>query len=578
MLGAALLPSAALAHPHIFVEAKATITFDDAGRVVGIHNSWTFDEAYSAWAVQGLDTDLDGVVSREELQPLADDNMQGLSEYEYYTFAGEGPNNLKFAYGSNPTMDFVDGRQTLNFDVALDAPYAIRDRLELAINDPEYYVAITFANADAITLVNAPAACSVTLEDPEPMSDVLQQQLTDLGPDVTRLPPELEQQMRGVQGAIVINCPGGSATGRTAAPAAAPEPSTALDAVTQMAEAAPTVVTTGDLPLGGPPPEPGLVLPKTGILGWVSQRQADFYQALVKSLDALKQDWTAFWVLGGLSFLYGVFHAAGPGHGKVVISSYVLANDAQVRRGVWLSFLSAMLQSLVAIGFVLVAALLLGMTSMAMNDAAHWIGVLSYAMIVGLGLWLIARKVFRLGHKHQHPAAAGSMQSLARQHLGQPAHALATGGPALTNFAVTTGADAYGRAPGAAHYGHNHGDGDDHGHAHVVMPAQTDGGWREQLGVVLAVGLRPCSGALIVLAFALSQGLRAAGIVAVLLMGLGTAITTGSLAALAAGAKGLARRLAGADNPVTAAILWWVELLAAIAVLGFGAVLLLASL
>ena len=109
-------------------------------------------------------------------------------------------------------------------------------------------------------------------------------------------------------------------------------------------------------------------------------------------------------------------------------------------------------------------------------------------------------------------------------------------------------------------------------------PMKTGGGWREQLGVVLAVGLRPCSGALIVLAFALSQGLLVAGIVAVLLMGLGTAITTGTLAALAVGAKSVARRLAGADNPVTAAILWWVELFAAIAVLVFGLVLVFASL
>jgi ABC-type nickel/cobalt efflux system permease component RcnA/ABC-type uncharacterized transport system substrate-binding protein len=576
-LGAAMA-APALAHPHIFIDARATITFDDAGRVVGVHNSWTFDEAYSAWAVQGLDTNLDGVVSGEELQPLADDNMQGLSEYEYYTFAGEGPDNLKFAFGSNPAMDLTDGRQTLNFDLALARPYAIQDHLELAINDPEYYVAITFANADSVQLVNAPANCSVALTDPEPMSDALQRQLTDLGPDVVRLPPELEQQMRGVQGAILVNCPGGSATGVPAVPVATTEPSTALDAVNQLAEVpAPALVTSGDAPLGGPPPEPGLVLPKTGLLGWVSKMQADFYLALVKSLDALRQDWTAFWVLGGLSFLYGVFHAAGPGHGKVVISSYVLANEAQVRRGAWLSLLSAMLQSLVAIAFVLVAALVLGMTSMAMNDAAHWIGVLSYAMIVLLGLWLIARKVFRLGHQHRHETPA-SMQLLARQHLGQPAHALATGGPALTDFSVAAGGpDAHGRAPGHAHYGHKHGEDDHHDHAHVVMPGQTGGGWREQAGVVLAVGLRPCSGALIVLAFALSQGLLAAGIVAVLLMGLGTAITTGSLAALAVGAKSVARRLAGVDNPVTSTILWWVELLGAVAVLGFGVILLLAS-
>jgi ABC-type nickel/cobalt efflux system permease component RcnA len=221
---------------------------------------------------------------------------------------------------------------------------------------------------------------------------------------------------------------------------------------------------------------------------------------------------------------------------------------------------------------------------MAMDSAANWIGILSYGMIALLGLWLIVRKVFGLGHHHDHhpdAAPALDMQGLARRHLGTPAHALAAGGPALTNFSRTaSGPDDFGRMPGHAHYGHSHGedDHDHHGHAHVVTPDQLNGGWREQIGVVLAVGLRPCSGALIVLAFAASQGLLAAGILAVLLMGLGTAITTGALAAMAVGAKGLARRLAGADNPVTASVVWWAELLAAFAVLGFGIVLLLASL
>ncbi|MEO6395968.1 MAG: hypothetical protein ABIO40_08675, partial [Devosia sp.] len=113
---------------------------------------------------------------------------------------------------------------------------------------------------------------------------------------------------------------------------------------------------------------------------------------------------------------------------------------------------------------------------------------------------------------------------------------------------------------------------------HVVTPDQTGGGWREQLGVVLAVGLRPCSGALVVLAFALSQGVLVAGIAAVFLMGLGTAITTGTLAAIAVGAKGLARALAGADNPMTAKLLWWTELLGAVAIFAFGITLVIASL
>jgi ABC-type nickel/cobalt efflux system permease component RcnA/ABC-type uncharacterized transport system substrate-binding protein len=517
-----LVATPALAHPHIFVDARATITFNDAGEVVSVHNSWTFDEAYSAWSVQGLDTNLDGVVSHAELQPLADDNMQGLSEYAYYTFAGEGPDNLDFAFGSNPSLGYEGGRATLDFDVALRAPYAIREALELAINDPEYYVAITFAGPAAVTLVNAPRNCSLRLEAPETMSDALAAELYALPPDVTRLPPELEAALRGVQGAIVISCPGGSATGR---PAPAPAPGTALDAATELAAA-------DRPPLGGPPPEPGLTLPRTGVLGWVAEQQQGFYQALVAALGALRHDWTAFWVLGGLSFLYGIFHAAGPGHGKVVISSYVLANEAEMRRGVMLSFLAAMLQSAVAIGFVLVAALVLGMTSLAMNAAADWIGILSYGLIVLLGLWLVARKLFGLGHRHGHDD----------------------------------------------HHGHHHEHEHEHEHAHVVAPRQLAGGWREQAGVVLGVGLRPCSGALIVLAFALSQGVLVAGIAAVVLMGLGTAITTGALAAAAVGAKGLARRLAGADNAATGALLWWAELVGALAVLGFGLVLLAASL
>jgi nickel/cobalt exporter len=104
------------------------------------------------------------------------------------------------------------------------------------------------------------------------------------------------------------------------------------------------------------------------------------------------------------------------------------------------------------------------------------------------------------------------------------------------------------------------------------------GGWREQLGVVLAVGLRPCSGALVVLAFALSQGLVAAGIASVLLMGLGTAITVAVLATIAVGAKGAATRLAGANGAIAAGIVWWAELAGALVVFLFGALLLYAGL
>src|SRR6218665_591208 len=97
------------------------------------------------------------------------------------------------------------------------------------------------------------------------------------------------------------------------------------------------------------------------------------------SLNALRTDWTAFWVLGGLSFLYGIFHAAGPGHGKVVIGSYMLANERQMRRGILLSFGSGLLQAVVAVALVGVAAAILQLSTSAMDLAVIWIERGAYA-------------------------------------------------------------------------------------------------------------------------------------------------------------------------------------------------------
>lgn len=201
----------ATAHPHLFVDAQAALTFDAEGRLARIHNTWTFDREYSAWAVQGLDVDHNGHLTREELQPLANDNLKGLADYHFYTSAGEGPSSLDFSPASNGTLDFVDQRLVLNFDIAPTSPYAIRSRLELAVSDPEYYVAITFADASAVKLFNAPSICSYAMEKGRPMPDKLASELYALPPDVTKLPPDLEVALRGVQGGVQINCPGGTA-------------------------------------------------------------------------------------------------------------------------------------------------------------------------------------------------------------------------------------------------------------------------------------------------------------------------------------------------------------------------------
>lgn len=557
---------AAAAHPHIWIDAKARISFNDAGELVAIHNTWTFDTAFSVWQTQGLDTDGDGITTSAEMQELADENIRGLADYGFYTLVGEGDESLPLASMDNGRFDYADGRSTLSFGVEPQGPYRIKRRLEIAIADPEFYVAITFAGLADVTLENAPAGCTLGMDPPRELSPDLMARLGQLSADVTTLPPDLAAAVRGAQGAIIVDC--------TNAATAVP-PATALEAVTQVAEARPAT------PFGGPPQEPGFRIDRNGPLGWLVVWQEQFYKSLTAALGELKTDWTAFWVLGSLSFLYGVFHAAGPGHGKVVIGSYMLANERQVRRGIGLSLASGLLQAVVAIAVVGVIAAVLQLSSNVMDLAVIWIERAAYGLMALLGLWLLARKLFGWGHRHDEPVAVPAQAQAAAPHA-----LLADRGrtfqfqPAVATAAPAGGLDAHGRAPGHAHYGHDHGDHDHHHHHHhhVVTADQTGGDWREQLGVVLSAGLRPCTGALLVLVFALSQGIFLAGVVSALLMGLGTAITVSLLAVVAVSAKGLARRYLDVNGRLGSRLVGAAELLGAVVVLAFGLAMLWASL
>jgi nickel/cobalt exporter len=247
----------------------------------------------------------------------------------------------------------------------------------------------------------------------------------------------------------------------------------------------------------------------------------------------------------GISFLYGIFHAAGPGHGKAVISSYLVANNETWKRGVILSFASAILQALVAIAIVGIAAALLGATAKAMGNTVRVIEIVGYALIVLIGLrllWVKGRALLALlrpaKHEHHH------------HHGHDHAH---------------------------HHHGHDHDD-DGHawGHAHAPEPAELTGrDWLKRgLAAVVAVGLRPCSGAIIVLVFALAQGLFAIGVASTFAMGLGTAITVAAIATLAVGARGLAGRFAKAKPGAGMVLLRALETAAAVVIVLFGAALL----
>jgi len=343
-------------------------------------------------------------------------------------------------------------------------------------------------------------------------------------------------------------------------------------------------------PFGTPRPQAAPPPPADGVIGWILAKQAEFYKQFSGLIRAAKSDGSAAWSLFGLAFLYGVFHAAGPGHGKAVISSYMVANDETWTRGVVLSFASALLQALVAVAIVGVAAALLNATASTMKRAVDVIEIVSYGLIVLIGLrllWVKGRAFISAARNLHKPAAVGAAVTPA--HLHQHDHDHNAHDHAHHDHDHAHRHDHHhhhdhdhhhgaGHAHDHAHH-HDH-DHDDHasawGHAHAPEPQELagPGGWQRGLSAIVAVGLRPCSGAILVLVFALAQGLFWAGVVATFIMGLGTAITVAIIATIAVGAKAWARRFADAQSGYGMLVMRGIEVGAAVVIIAFGALLL----
>ena len=264
-----------------------------------------------------------------------------------------------------------------------------------------------------------------------------------------------------------------------------------------------------------------------GFAGWILAEQAKFYRMLSHLIRQSKADGSAAYTLLGISFIYGIFHAAGPGHGKAVISSYLVANDETWRRGVILSFASAVLQALTAIAIVGIAAVLLGATAKMMGDTVRVIEMVSYGLIVLIGLrllWVKGRSFLHLLRARRRPPRSCACTPCSRSRPWARSRPCASLTP----------------------YRHDAEEASAWGHAHAPEPAELKGPhWLKRgLAAIVAVGLRPCSGAIIVLVFALAQGLFWIGVASTFVMGLGTAITVGIVATIAVGARGFAGRLA----------------------------------
>jgi nickel/cobalt exporter len=284
-------------------------------------------------------------------------------------------------------------------------------------------------------------------------------------------------------------------------------------------------------PMSAPPPRNpfGMGLreatPSGSIGVWILSVQSDFYASLRESVREMKESGSALVSLLLVGFAYGIFHAAGPGHGKGVISAYLVADEKALRKGFLLSLAAALVQAFVAIAIVTVVSLVLRATASTMNKLAMNVELASFIAVALLGAvisWRKAGKVLGVLALAHNPLAPAPQESCDHVHMPPPDEL-----SRLTH-------------------------------------------WRDMAGVAIAAGIRPCAGALIVLVFALSQGLFAAGIAATFAMALGTALTTGGIAALAVFFKAVALKAAGGRGASGAIAIAGLELLAAAFVLVLG--------
>jgi nickel/cobalt transporter (NicO) family protein len=281
---------------------------------------------------------------------------------------------------------------------------------------------------------------------------------------------------------------------------------------------------------------------------WVEEKQRDFYGSMNASLRDMKTEpfGSAAWMLMLLGFGYGVFHAAGPGHGKAVISAWLLATENELKRGVLISLISSIVQALSAIVIVSVVLFVISGAVSATRAAADVLESASFALIAALGLYLIwtvfkpqAKAESHAHHDHHHAAHAHG-----HHHHHDP------------------------------HHVHD----ESCGHAHLPEPKALRGDWSlgKAASMAFAIGLRPCTGAILVLLAAYPMGLYWAGVLSVFAMAAGTFLTVSIIAAVTVYSRHLAMRMTGEGN-------WhWVEkplrLTAGVVVASLGGMLFWASL
>lgn len=285
-------------------------------------------------------------------------------------------------------------------------------------------------------------------------------------------------------------------------------PGLAQQAPHPLAPRAPTAAPAGTIAASDE--APGLL---TRVTAWIHTQQRELHRDLVRHMRALSSGSTAqaAWTLIVASFLYGVFHAVGPGHGKAVLATYLGTQPHRMRRGLQLAAAGALTQGLIAISLVYGLVIIGGWLPRDTQSVVNWSERLGFALVAAVGFALAWRGARALWSAWVAvPTTASAHAAHGHDHHGHAHH--------------DHGGHRHGH--GHAHH-HAHGHGHVHGphcdHLHAPTPEMlATTGWRANLAIVLSMGMRPCTGAILVLVLAFALDLLWVGVAAVLAMSIGT--------------------------------------------------------
>jgi nickel/cobalt transporter (NicO) family protein len=501
---------------------------DPQGLVTGVSQTWEFDDGYAQTALEGLDLDKDGKYSETEIKPLTDENISSLKEYDYFTVVRQAGIKQLAGEVTKASQSFENNVLRLTFEVPLAKPVDPHaGEIQVKVYDPEFFIAYDYAEQDPFKVQGSlPSDCRAELK-PVPTDAELEQTRNFLADKPVGWKSETEEDFGAVFARpLSVTCSGAGVV--PAATLSRAESTIRIDKSKLLVQqrGAENIVPFTQSPVI-----------------WMQQQQRAFYGKLSGTLRQMRTSNAAVWTLLGLSFLYGVLHAAGPGHGKVVVSTWLLATENDVRRGVLVAFLSAFIQALTAVVLVSALFMLVASAGAVARNVAGYLEAASYAMIAALGLYLVWTAI-RPRHDHDQSHTHGK----------------------------------------ADHDHHHH---DQHhvhdqncGHAHVASPQDVRGEWSfgKAFSLAFAVGIRPCTGAILVLVFANSLGLYWAGIASTFAMAAGVFLAISLIAAASVYARQTMIGMAGTHSSLLPKLLTAARILGGMVVAALGTILFLGSL